>query len=176
MKKKHKKFIFNLIVLFLLATAPFLFGQTQEKTLIPLAQLIAGANNYDGQEVWARGEAIGDLMKRADGTWLNITDDNLALGIFFKKEVKLPPIKFLGDYQTRGDEILVFGVFHKNCRDHGGETDLHVKSAKIIQIGSRVSHPINPEKIFLNVVLLIGTIALVFLAWLNKRTQKKPQE
>ena len=50
--------------------------------------LIDQAAEYDGREVVYQGEAIGEVMRRKNGAWVNINDGEASIGIW------MPPIIF----------------------------------------------------------------------------------
>lgn len=165
-----RKFIFIFLILFLIVLADNLLAEKAGKKYFMLAELVSSANQLDGREILVFGEAIGDLMKRKDGIWLNISDGSLALGIFFKKdEITLPVIKFLGDYQKKGDWLEVKGIFHKNCAYHSGETDLHATFVRVIGSGQKINHPIDFDKLSLAVIVFLAALVLFVLSVLNKK-------
>ena len=95
-----KKILFILLAgLFILAAGGILFNAVSlawaaEETPAVISsfnQLIEKASEFDGRLVAVTGEAIGDLMLRQNGSWLNISDGSTALGIFFNKNETSPP-------------------------------------------------------------------------------------
>jgi hypothetical protein len=172
-RKKMNKI--NLVIKFGLAVLLFLIFQgvsfSQEKSAknyFAISQLIEKAKEFDGQIVTIKGEAIGDLMKRRDGAWLNVSDGT-AIGIFFEKnKIEAPSLKYLGNYQNTGDQLEVTGVFNKSCLYHQGELDIHCVSVKVLVPGKSIAHPISKKKVELVLALLVGFGVVSFLAYINQ--------
>ena len=140
---------------------------------VRISTLIEKANDYDGQTIVLKGEAVGDLMQRAAGTWLNISDGSAAIGIFFKKgEIPPPRLNSLGDYFNHGDQLEVTGVFHKACRYHEGELDIHCLAVRVLEPGHKIARPVDQGKISLATVLFFWLLVVFLLAFLLKK--KKP--
>ncbi len=108
-------------------------------------ELINNSKQYDGKSVVYQGEAIGDIMRRKGFAWVNLLDGESAIGIWLKQE-EIPKIKFIGGYQHKGDLIEVEGVFNSNCREHGGDLDIHADKITVVTSGYSVSEEINPVK------------------------------
>ena len=53
------------------------------------AKMLYEAAEYDGKTVVFTGEIIGDVMKRENGTWINVSDGSNALGIFVSPSLKI---------------------------------------------------------------------------------------
>lgn len=52
-------------------------------------KLLYEAAKYDGKAVVFTGEIIGDVMKRENGTWMNVSDGSNALGIFVSTNLRI---------------------------------------------------------------------------------------
>lgn len=123
-------------------------------------ELIQEAKRYNGQMICFEGEIIGEVMKRGDIAWLNISDGGFAIGVFAQTS-HLPKITYYGGYKTVGDRIQVKGIFNRTCSMHGGELDIHAKSLKIVKPGYIVDRPINLHKV--RIILLLSLIAIVLI-------------
>jgi hypothetical protein len=131
-------------------------------------QLIENAKEYDGKEIIFEGEAIGDIMERRAGAWINVSDGDLAIGIWMEQGLS-EKISYSGDYKTRGDRVRIKGVFNKSCRSHGGDLDIHARELTILREGSRQIHPVSSSKRNLALILLGGNVCLIALILLKKR-------
>ncbi|MGA1863805.1 MAG: hypothetical protein ACMUHX_01960, partial [bacterium] len=112
---------------------------------------------YDGYHVEVKGEVVGDIMERKNGTWLNIDDGSESIGVWCPKD-NLPRIDFIGDYKSKGDILMISGVFNKACSVHGGETDIHATEIIKVHKGHPIHHPISSEKIKWTLILIAFTI------------------
>ncbi|MFA4991377.1 MAG: DNA-binding protein [Candidatus Omnitrophota bacterium] len=108
-------------------------------------ELIQRAGEYDGKEVLFQGEVIGDVMKRGEFCWVNVSDGKGALGIFSAAGL-MDNIAAAGDYNYAGDVIEIKGVFHRACAEHGGDMDIHADSVIKIKDGYRFARAINQKK------------------------------
>lgn len=141
------------------------------------ATLVEQAKRYDGKAISFIGEAIGDVMERPDGAWININDDAYSRqGQTFKlagfnsgqsvlaAKADASKIKRLGDYDNRGDTVAVRGVFHAACPDHGGDMMIHADSLEVIRNGFPLQHPISARKIEL-LLTWLAISGAVLAAW-----------
>ncbi|MFC1511306.1 DNA-binding protein [Candidatus Margulisiibacteriota bacterium] len=124
-------------------------------------ELVEKAKAYDGKAIEYAGEVVGDVMARENHAWLNVNDGTRAIGIWAKKD-SIKDLKIPGDYNYIGDKILVKGIFHRACPQHGGDLDIHAQEIVLIEPGHKVEHPINQVKIYLSILLLIAIIGVIF--------------
>lgn len=110
-------------------------------------ELIEKAAYYNNKTVEYQGEVVGDVMVRGDSCWVNLNDGVNAIGMWADTDLIKDIIKYQGDYNHKGDTILVAGIFHKACPQHGGDLDIHLSSAAKIKEGFSIEHPLNPAKI-----------------------------
>ena len=158
------------VTMLLLALVP---SQTlaEEPPLVTTTQLVEQSATWDGKTVSFKGEVLEDVLARADGTWLNLSDgNNTAMGIFVPKTVSMPTISWTEDYRTIGDTVLVTGVFHRACVEHEGETDIHALSVVVVRQGSTKENPIHRDRV---VWLIVLALALAVVMWFYYR---KPGE
>lgn len=114
---------------------------------IASTDLIERAREWDGKTVEYRGEAVGDVMKRGEFAWVNLHDGANALGVWCPCRFA-ERIKILGDFRHSGDMVLVTGIFHRACPEHGGDLDIHAISLEKAAAGGVRVHPVSREKIF----------------------------
>jgi len=122
--------------------------------------LIQNANQYDGQIVEIQAEVIGDVMRRSNGVWLNVSDGTSAIGIFCARSI-LPQIKFRGDYKNSGDILLIKGQFNRADRSQGGDLDIRASEIKVIKDGYKVKRELNRGK--LNAIVILVPIIIVLI-------------
>lgn len=140
--------------------------------IIPSNILIEQAKEYDGKEVEFYGEVVGEPMKRGDFVWINVFDNFNAVGIWVKAN-EADIIKFAGDYHNQGDAILVKGVFHRACPQHGGDLDIHAISIDKIREGYPIAHFVPQEKNKSARTLLILLLAVTIIVLTGEKRKKR---
>jgi len=158
--------VFFMIVLFLICSLLIPFSVNAEK--VSLSRLIEDMNRFNGHEIEICGEIIGDIMKRRKGVWLNIDDGTESMGIWVSK-ISLPKIDFVGNYNSKGDTLLIKGIFNRACPIHGGETDIHVLEIERIKVGHPITHPLSQKKIDLTILSVILAIFVTSIYWWRNR-------
>lgn len=148
--------------------------------LVDSVTLIEHPDRYDGKQVVFRGEAIGDVMERSDGAWININDDaysrqgrkrrlagyNSGQSVLVSDKKAARAVKRLGDYNNRGDIVEVTGIFQKADPDHGGDMMIAADSLRIVKPGFAIPHPISTRKISLAITwLAISGVMLALWRW-----------
>jgi len=123
--------------------------------------LIENGKAFDGKTVTIKGEAIGEIMKRGDYSWINISDGSNALGIWGETSI-IDSVTTLGNYKHKGDIVEIEGEFHRACSEHGGDMDIHIKSLSVIEKGNKVTQPIDYNKVkFLALLSITALITAV---------------
>lgn len=112
-----------------------------QSPIISINQLILESHDYDKKTVMIEAEVILEVLERGDHAWINVNDGTNAIGVYLPIEMT-EEIKVFGDYNHRGDTVLITGVFSRNCDEHGGEIDIHAISLKIVERGYVVTHEI----------------------------------
>ena len=154
------KYIKALIIMLLL-TSP-LSVTVKAESAIDINELIENAKELDGQEVEIQGEVIGESMNRGDYSWININDGTNAIGIWVKNS-EADKVVHYGNYDNIGDTIIIAGIFYRDCKEHGGEADLHSTSLKIVEEGYQVKEIIASAKVISAIVLIpLALLSLVF--------------
>lgn len=129
---------------------------------ISSTELIENAQEYDGKEVVYEGEAIGEVMHRRDGVWVNINDGENAIGVWMPPELAAV-IKYRGSYKAKGDILRVRGVFNRNCVQHGGDLDIHATSLHKIKSGWERQERLIPAKRNLLIILTVVLCLILIL-------------
>jgi len=131
-------------------------------------KLIENENFYDGKEVVYKGEAVGDLMKRGDHFWINILEGSNAIGIWCTLNMK-NTIQITGDYGHKGDIMQVRGIFHKACKEHGGDLDIHAMEIFKLSPGQKTEDIIEPRKVIAAIVFSVAALAAGIFYFITKR-------
>ncbi len=137
-----KKAIYTLAILLFFCCISYASAQNISST-----ELIEKAAYYNNKPVEYQGEVVGDVMVRGDSCWVNLNDGVNAIGMWVDTDLIKDVIKYKGDYNHKGDTILVAGIFHRACPQHGGDLDIHLISAAKTKDGFSIEHPLNPTKI-----------------------------
>lgn len=120
---------------------------------VQISNLIDSAEDFDGCSVVVEGEAIGEILERGQYSWVNISDGTNAIGIWIKTS-DAKTIAYFGDYKHIGDTVRIIGVFSKECREHGGEADIHCISIEIVRRGYTMNENVPYSKAVSSVILL----------------------
>jgi len=129
--------------------------------------LINEAAKWDGEKIVYAGEAVSAVMDRGTYSWVNLNDGNNAIGIWTVTRL-LKYIKHTGDYRNKGDIVEVVGTFHRACKMHGGDMDIHAYSVKILKRGYRVHENIDTARIRYSAAIL--ALLIVSVVIFRKRT------
>ena len=129
-------------------------------------ELIDNAKKYDGVLITYTGEAIGDIMVRGNYAWVNINDGDNAIGVWVPSS-EAKKISFTGSYKYNGDKIRVTGIFHRACKDHGGDLDIHSNSLQVIVKGSKKVQPVSNTKKAGAAALLLLSGVLMMIVYKN---------
>ncbi len=126
---------------------------------VSINDLINNAKEYDGKLVTIRGEAIGESMNRGDFTWININDTTNAIGVWLNKK-EASKVTCFGTYDYTGDMVEITAIFHRACREHGGEADLHGNTIRMIEKGQKTKEMISPIKGICAIVLGVAALGM----------------
>lgn len=138
---------------------------------IDVDKLINNPKPYTNKDVIIEGEVIGEPMIRGDKVWINVNDGTCAIGVWGDKDI-VNKIKTYGNYHYKGDKIRVQGQFHYNCKEHGGDVDIHYEKINILKSGEEISRRLDIKKIVFTVILLCITGILSIIYFVNKKKPK----
>lgn len=153
-----------LLVLLLLLLVPPARGEA-------LRELIDEPAAFDGRQVSFRGEVIG-VMIRDDQAWVNIFDNGVAIGVWCRAE-EARSISFVGDYTHQGDIVEGVGIYHMACPEHGGDTDIHALSLRVVEKGHQIERPLNLPLVLISVVITLVAVVLSYYLWHIRKEMKK---
>lgn len=159
---------------YILVSVPWLFVSISYAQPVSSNDLIEKAKSYNNKVIEYQGELIGDVMARGDFAWINLNDGNNAIGIWGRKDLIEPAVKFKGGYNYKGDVFLIKGVFHRACSEHGGDLDIHLDQITKVKDGYPTPRPPDFTKIAKAIVLSI--LALTFFILYTVRSKLKTKE
>jgi hypothetical protein len=145
-----------------LAIGLFLLAYVNLAQAVSADALIDHAKGYDGQVISFKGEVIGDIMKRGEFAWINISDGVNTIGVWVPIEL-IDKIRFTGDYKHTGDYVEIEGAFHRACLEHAGELDIHAEELTVLRAGEMRTAVVSQTKQktaigFLGVALCLGIL------------------
>lgn len=155
-----KKISLIISILFILVIIP---ANVSAKN-VTLNDLIENGKKLDNKELTLQGEAIGESLSRGEYTWININDTTNAMGIYMKT-TDSDKVTMYGSHKEQGDVLEVKGTFHRACKEHGGDMDIHAKKVTIVEKGKVKDDIISKSKASLAIGLSIVTIMLGFIAY-----------
>jgi hypothetical protein len=158
--------------LILLAITAMLLTVPAYAETISSTDLIEKASYYNNKTVEYQGEVIGDVMVRGDYAWVNLNDGINAIGIWAKKDLLAGLIKYRGDYNYKGDILLVNGIFHRACPQHGGDLDIHLEAVAKIKDGFATPHPLSFRKLIQALAVFIMALGFAILYNLRRKTKQ----
>lgn len=129
---------------------------------VSITDMIKNPQKYDGKVFTIKGEVIGDIMKRGNDAWVNISDGNNALGIWIPYNMT-KDIKYKGSYADKGDMVEVQGRFNRVCKEHGGDMDFHVNKVNNIEHGGAIKYIINKSRIMYATIMSVIVIILLLI-------------
>jgi len=159
------KLLYKVLLLYLIFPVSVAFANPP--LMFTVNELLNGKQLYNGLVVQFQGEAIGQRLSKTSHVWINILDDEgNAIGAYLERNLS-NAIQQYGTYQTTGDRVLIEGIFHTKCEEHGGDTDIHVQKLQILQTGG--PRQTDPVKYY----LLIGCFILLLYCLVLFRQKKK---
>jgi hypothetical protein len=151
------------------------------------AQVYACPAAFDGLRVTFVGEAIGEVLPRRGGAWLQVNDDDYALevgplgphverrGFSGGISVWLPDglherIEGVGRHERRGDVLLLEGAIFRADPDDGGGITLRADSLQILAPTVEIPEPFHLVQAI--VAGLLAMLALAGLVWSRRAKQR----
>ena len=147
---------------------------TLQNNIVSINDLVKESHSYHNQEVVIEAEVILEVLERDDYAWLNVNDGTNAIGIYLSIEMT-KDLNVFGDYNHKGDIVLVKGVFSRNCDEHGGEIDIHATSLTIVKEGYKTEHDVSEWKFIVAIISFTSSI-IVFLIYRSKCKNVQTEE
>lgn len=149
-----KRIIFIFGILFLIFSSASAQG-------VPSGELVNKAKFYDGKVIAFKGEVIGEVMQRGNFAWVNIRDEENAIGAWVPLALARE-IVYVGSYKAKGDIVEVTGIFNRACPEHGGDLDIHAQTLRKLDSGRAIRDKLNPAKVNQALILL----GVLFSVWI----------
>jgi hypothetical protein len=150
-------------------------------------QVYACPSAFDGLRVTFVGEAIGEILRRRDGAWVQVNDDDYALqhgpmgrhleqaGFNTGLSVWLPDglherVEGVGRPEVRGDVLRLEGVLLRADPDDGGGITLRADRLEVLAPTVEV-----PEVLHLlqaGIAAALAVLALAALLWARRVRQR----
>ena len=140
------------------------------ETPIKLNDLIENSIIMDGKAITVQGEVIGEALERGEYAWININDVSNSLGIWIKSD-SLSDLNYYGSYKKKGDIVQITGVFHRACREHGGDIDIHCTDIAILSKGHNMEQSLSLKKLLVALILCLIVLPLSFFYIKNMKKQ-----
>lgn len=149
-----------------------------EPVEVSATDLLDCPEHYDRRTVRYRGEAIGGLLPRLDGTWVQVNDDvyareagplpahreyhgpNTGVGVLLPSGLA-DQVTTVGGPHTRGDVIEVVGVFRRVDPRSQEVTVVHADSLAVLRPGERRPDPPLRDRQVAAVLLAVLAAAMV---------------
>ncbi len=148
-------------LLIVLLSVCFVISAYAQKS-IDIDSLINNEKDYNNKTVIVEGEAIGEVLERGDYAWVNINDGTNAIGIWMT-EADAKTIEYFGDYKHVGDTLRITGIFSSDCKEHGGDVDIHAASMEIIKKGNTVHDVVSNSKAITAAILLCAALIIAYI-------------
>ncbi len=146
-------------------------------------QIDACPQAFDGLRITFAGEAIGDVLRRDGGAWVQVNDDAYALevgplgrhaerrGFNNGLSVWLPDglherIEGVGGPDRRGDVLLLEGVLHRADPADGGGTTLRAERLNVLAASVELEEPLHTLQAIVAAVL--GVLATGAVLWARR--------
>ncbi len=147
-------------------------------------QVVACPLAFDQRDVTFVGEAVGDVLHRSGGAWVQLNDDAYALevgplvghrehsGFNSGLSVWLPDglheqVSEVGGPATRGDVVLVRGTLHRADPHDGGGITIRAEHLEVLAGSVTVDPPLHTVQVA--VALVLAALALAAIAWARVR-------
>jgi hypothetical protein len=168
--------VFGVVVLIAATAAALVPGVAGAQEVLPVEELLADGETYDGAEVTVEGELVGDYGFRGDGfMWTQLNDDsyaraaivdggartggNIGIGVRMASILgrDLDPV---GGYRLEGPVVQLTGFWRYHDPDRGGESYLDVTELVVIDRGRRLQEGPDWLVFALGVMLIGATIVM----------------
>ena len=133
-------------------------GSAEIKDLLNVPSL------WNNKEVEVKGEVL-DVLKAKGGSWINLLEGGLSLGVWVPQEVKIPPLEYFAGYHQKGDLIKVKGKFYFNSPKHLGQSIIEAQEIFLIEKGGKIAQKVLPQRrrLFLFWAILFITTGIIYL-------------
>ena len=165
-------------------------GPEPEPVAVTSTELYDCPASWEGRRVAYQGEAIGGVLTRDAGAWVQVNDDvyagaagplpahrdyrggNSGIGVFVPQELA-EEISAVGGPQQRGDRVAVEGRFHRVDADSGEVAVIRAERGEVVARGEPFVDERLPDREL--AAALLGALALGLVAaerWLAWRRRR----
>jgi hypothetical protein len=141
---------------------------------------------YDGRRVRYRGEAVGHVLRRRDGAWLQLNDDvyaaelgplpvhqdfrggNAGVGVFVPPELA-DRVDVLGGPNHRGVIVEVVGIFQR-VDSRGEVAVIHALEGEVLAAGEPFHDPVLRDR---QVAALLALVVALGIVWSARRAARR---
>ena len=135
-------------------------GDDEAYRALTVQELLESTERLEGKLVQVKGEVVGAALRADDGhVWVNILQNGATIGVYLTSE-QAAKIGVYGDYDAKGDTLVIQGYYHLACEEHACELEVHASSVKVKKEGHGLSHSFS-HGVFWAGLGLIGASALV---------------
>jgi hypothetical protein len=144
-------------------------------------QVYACPAAFDELRVTFAGEAIGEVLQRPGGAWVQVNDDDYAFevgpigahvdrrGFSTGMSVWLPDglheqVEGVGRHERRGDVLLLEGVLLRADPDDGGGTTIRADGLEVLAPAVDVPEPLHTLQAIVAAVLAVAAAGALVLA------------
>ncbi len=143
-----------------------------------IAELSTADSFHDDQVVQVVGEAIGEAINAesdAGHCWVTLQEleepGNAVISVYMTHD-QTSGIDLYGRYGVEGSAVQVRGVYHLDCPEHQGLSDIHADEVTIIDKGAIVPKPINLALALAGVLFFLASLIL-FAVYQHKHNEAK---
>lgn len=147
---------------------------TLQTSIVSINDLIKNSHKFDNQTITIKAEVILEVLERGDYAWINVNDGSNAIGVYLPIEM-VKELDVFGDYDHKGDVVLIEGLFSRNCDEHGGEIDIHATKLTIVEEGYVVKHDLSTWK-FVGAFISFSLSIIALIVYRRTRKIKKDEE
>lgn len=153
-----KIMILSIIILFGLMP----LSSNANPPLLSSTELIENALAWDEKSISYSGEVIGDILSRGQYSWVHIFDGVNTISCFVEEE-EAQKIEYCGRYGIKGDTVKIIGIFNQDCKEHGGDMDIHVSEFEIINKGYYLEKEYSYSMLLIAIIAFLVALTLVVI-------------
>ena len=138
-----------------------------------IADLAQADSYYEGQTVLVKGEVVGDRVNddmENVGCWITLQDGEATpsvIAVFMTKD-QASVIDTFGKYGVIGTQLQVRGIYHLECAEHQGMSDIHADEVTALKKGYE-QEPVPSARILVIAIVACAFGAALVAAFYIKR-------
>lgn len=134
-----------------------------------ISELLSEGTLYDLQTVQITGEVVGDRISSEDeydNYWICLQEQDsespTCVSVLMNK-AQTELIDSYGNYKQVGTTLQVRGTFNMACKNHQGQTDIHVQEVTALKTGTPIENQVNPVILTAGIISIIAGVLLLSL-------------